>query len=148
MRPAAAGTSPHKPEALDEIVDEGQVIERLPAAEHREAPAREAAEHLQEARVARAVDADRPRDDDVEAVGAPNSRASCLGFELGLLIDVAGIERRIFVGRRIRDVAVHAAGAAVHDAPDAAPPARASSTFRVPSTLMARYAESGCPASR
>ncbi len=39
-----------------------------------------------------------------------------LGFELGVLIDVAGIERRILVGRRIGDVTVHAAGAAVHHA--------------------------------
>ena len=36
------------------------------------------------------------------------------GFELGVLIDVAGIERRVLVRRRMRDVAVHAAGAAVH----------------------------------
>ena len=42
-----------------------------------------------------------------------------LGLELGVLIDVAGIERRVFVGRRMRDVPVHAAGAAVHDAPRA-----------------------------
>ena len=39
-----------------------------------------------------------------------------LPFELGLLVDVAGLERRVFVGRRMLDVAVHADGAAVHDA--------------------------------
>ena len=42
-----------------------------------------------------------------------------LGVELGALIDVAGIERRVLVGRRMLDVTVHAAGAAVDDAPDA-----------------------------
>ena len=42
-----------------------------------------------------------------------------LPFELRLLIDVARPERRILVGRRMLDVAVHADGAAVHDAPHA-----------------------------
>ena len=53
-------------------------------------------------------------------VRLPNSRAELLGLELGFLIDVAGIERRILVRRRIGDVPVHAAGAAVHHAPGAA----------------------------
>ena len=120
MRPAAAGTVAAQPEPLHQIVDVGQVIEHLARAEHREAAAREAAEHLEEARVARTVDADRPRDDDVEARSRPELARQLLGFELGLLVDVAGIERRVLVGRRIGDVAVHAAGAAMHDAARAA----------------------------
>ena len=48
-----------------------------------------------------------------------------LAFELRDLIDVAGSERRVLVGRRMLDVAVHADRAAVHDAPDAGPGARA-----------------------
>ena len=42
--------------------------------------------------------------------------SDALAFELGLLIDVAGRERRVLVGRRVLDVAVHADRAAVHDA--------------------------------
>ena len=37
-------------------------------------------------------------------------------FELGLLIDVARPKRRVFIGRRMLDVAVDADRAAVHDA--------------------------------
>ena len=40
-------------------------------------------------------------------------------LELRDLVDVARLERRVFVGRRMLDVAVDADRAAVHDAPDA-----------------------------
>ena len=39
-----------------------------------------------------------------------------LAFELRVLVDVAGAERRVLVRRRMLDVSVHADGAAVHDA--------------------------------
>ena len=42
-----------------------------------------------------------------------------LPFELRLLVDVAGLQRRVLVRRRMLDVAVNADRAAVHDAPHA-----------------------------
>ena len=51
---------------------------------------------------------------------AAASRA-LLAFDLRALIDVAGPERRVFVRRRMLDVAVDADRAAVHDAADAGP---------------------------
>ena len=72
-----------------------------------------------------------------------------LGFELGALIDVAGSERRVFVGGRLLDVAVHAAGAAVHDAADAGGACAASSTMPRAVTLTSRDRRiGGWPASR
>ena len=73
-------------------------------------------------------------DHDLEAVTRAELEREMLGLELGALIHVAGRERRDFVRGRVLDVAVDAAGAAVHDA--ATPASRAaSSTWRVPSTL-------------
>ena len=54
--------------------------------------------------------------DDLERMRAAVLARQLFGFELGLLIDVARIERRVLVRRRMLDVAVHAAGAAMHDA--------------------------------
>ena len=48
------------------------------------------------------------------------SRAMTLPFELRLLVHVAGPERRIFIRRRVLDVAVDADGAAMDDPPRAA----------------------------
>ena len=42
-----------------------------------------------------------------------------LAFDFRDLIDVAGPQRRVFVRRRMLDVAMHADGAAMHDASDA-----------------------------
>ncbi len=91
-----AGHRAAQPEAFDQIVDVRQVVEGASRTQHREVSAREAAEHLEEARVSRTVDPDRPRHDDVEAGVAAELAGQLLGFELGLLVDVAGIERRIF----------------------------------------------------
>ena len=108
-----------QPQAGHQIVDVGEVIEDLAAPEHRKTSAGDAAKHLQEARVAGPIDANRPRDHDVEPAAAAEFRGEPLGVELGALIDVAGRERRVLVCRRRLDVAVDAAGAAVHHAPDA-----------------------------
>ena len=51
-----------------------------------------------------------------------------LAFELGVLVDVAGVERGVLVGRRIGDVTVDTAGAAVDDA---AGPSRARAVDHV-----------------
>ncbi len=119
-----------QPETFDQIVDERQVIERLPAADHRKASARQSAEHAQEARIARSIDADRTRHHHVEARRCAELARQRLGVELGFLVDVAGIERRVLGGRRIRDVTVHAAGAAMHDATDARGPRRLEHVLR------------------
>ena len=89
VRPAAAGTVAHSRRPAHEIVDVGEVIEDLAAPEHGKASAGDAAKHLQEARVARPIDANRPRDHDVEPAAAAELRGEPLGVELGALIDVA-----------------------------------------------------------
>ena len=53
--------------------------------------------------------------------GAAAACRQALAFQLGDLVGVARAERRVLVGRRVRDVAVHAHGAAVDDAPHAGP---------------------------
>ena len=52
-------------------------------------------------------------------LAAAELRGEELRVELGALVDVAGRERRVLVCRRRLDVAVDAAGAAVHHAADA-----------------------------
>ena len=101
------------------LVEKAHFTEHLATPEHRKTSAGDAAKHLQEARIARTVDANRPRDHDVEAAGAAVVRGEQLRVELGALIDVPGRERRVLVCRRRLDVAVDAAGAAVDDTPDA-----------------------------
>ena len=53
--------------------------------------------------------------DDLDASARAGFARETFAFELGFLIDVAGLERRVFVGRRVLDVAVNADRAAVHD---------------------------------
>ena len=109
-----------QPEALDEIVDVGEMVVDLAAPEHRKPAARHAAKQLQQPPIAGAVDAaSAARSSPRCRARAPASRASSLAFELRLLIDVARPERRVLVGGRMLDVAVHADRAAVHDAPHA-----------------------------
>ena len=57
--------------------------------------------------------------DELDAGSRRGLARHALPFELRLLVDVAGPQRRILVGRRMLDVAVHADRAAVHDAPHA-----------------------------
>jgi len=45
--------------------------------------------------------------------------AELFAEHLRLLIDIARTKRRVFVGRRMLDVAVHADGAALYDAANA-----------------------------
>ncbi len=52
-------------------------------------------------------------------VRADGLARDALAFDFRHLIDIAGPQRRIFVRRRMFDVAVHADRAAVHDAPNA-----------------------------
>ena len=85
-----------------------------------ESSAGDAAKQLQQPPVARPVDAGRPRDHDFDARARRRLAGDALPFELRLLVDVAGLERRVFVRRGMLDVAVHADGAAVHHAARAA----------------------------
>ena len=55
---AAAGPD----DAVDEIVDVGEVIENVTATDHHEAAAADRPEELQEAAIAGPVDTDRPHD--------------------------------------------------------------------------------------
>ena len=79
----------------------------------------DAAEHLQEAGVAGAVDADRPRHDHLQMTGLAGRARQVLALELRPLVHVAGRQRRVFVRRRVLDVPVHPPRAAVHEAGDA-----------------------------
>ena len=121
-----------QPEALDEVVDVGEMVVDLAAARASEsgrARRRETASAAADRRVRRCRSAAR------STTSMPSARAGFarqpLAFELGVLVDVAGLERRVFVGRRMLDVAVDADRAAVHHAPDAGArprPRRASPT--------------------
>ena len=105
--------------ALDEVVDVGQMVEDVAATQRHPSPPRDAAKQLQQPTVARAVDAGRPHDRHLDAVFDRSLPGQLFAFELGVLIDVTWPERRVFVGRRMLDVAVDTDGAAVHDAADA-----------------------------
>jgi hypothetical protein len=111
------GNGAAQTEALDQVVDIGQVIEDAAVAEDDEAAAGDAAEEFQQAAVARSVDARRPRDNDLDPGVARGVSCDALAFEFGLLINVARTERRVFVGGGMLDVAVDTDGAAVHDPP-------------------------------
>ena len=82
---------------------------------------RDAAKQLQKPAIAGAVDPGRAHDHQLDAAVTRPIAGALLAFELRDLIDVARPERRVLVGRRMLDVAVHANGAAVHDAADAGP---------------------------
>ena len=65
-----------QPEAFDEIVDVGEMVIDLAAAQHRKAPPRDAAKQLQQPPIAGPVDAARPDDRDLDAAArSPASRA-------------------------------------------------------------------------
>ena len=116
-----------QPEAVDEIVDVGQMVidfaaaraSASGAARRRETASAAGDRRDRRCRSAATIVTSMP----VRAAGLPRQ---LLAFELGLLVDVAGTERRVLVRRRMLDVAVHADGAAVHDAPHPgfAPPPR------------------------
>ncbi len=117
MRPAARRYRRAQAEPFAEILDVGHVVVVAARSEHHEAPLRDVPEHLEEAAIALAVDAGRTRDDELHAGARRGVAADALAFELRLLVDVAGPERRVFVRGRMFDVAVHADGAALHHAP-------------------------------
>ena len=105
-----------QPKAFDEIVDVGQMVVDLAAAERDPAAPRDAAKQLQQPAIAGTVDAAGPRDRDLDAEPRARFAREPLAFELRLLIDVARPERRVFVGGRMLDIAVHADRAAVDHA--------------------------------
>jgi hypothetical protein len=96
------------------------VIKDAAVAKDDEAAARDPAEQLQETTIAGTIDAGRPRNDDVDSRVARGFACDDLSFELRLLLNVAGPERRVFIRRRALDVAVDTDGAAVDDPPGTA----------------------------
>ena len=94
----------------------GQMVEDLAVAEDDEAPAGDAAKELQQAPVARSVNARRPHDRQLDFRLARRRLGQALPLQLGDLIDVPRAKRRALRRRRTLDVAVHADGAAVDDA--------------------------------
>ncbi len=110
-----------EPKPFDEIVNVGEMVVDFAASQHRKPAARDAAKQLQQPAIAGSVDAARPDDRHFDAEALAGLSREPLAFELRLLVDVAGVERRVLVGRRMLDVAVDADRAAVHDAVDARP---------------------------
>ena len=108
------GTAESK--ARHEIVDVGQVVEDAPVAENHEPAAAHAAEEFEKTTIAGAIDSGGPDDDDFDPGRASGVASNLLPFQLGLLIDIAGPERRILVGWWAFDVSVHADRAAMNDA--------------------------------
>ena len=119
MRLAAAGCVAAQAEPVDEVVDERQMVIDFPVAERDPAAARDAPKELQQPAIAGTVDARGPHDRDLDAEARAGVAGQALSLEFRDLIDVAGLERRVFVGGRMLDVAVDADRAAVHDAADA-----------------------------
>ena len=152
MRPAARGTVAAQPEALDEIVDVGQVIEDPAVTENQEPASRDARETASAAgdrrdrrcRVGRAMTTSTP-------VLRRRLARDALPFELRDLIDVAGLERRVLVRGRMLDVAVDTDRAAVDDAPGAGARPRLRSTVRTAAALTGAVlvvAQTGLPIDR
>ena len=81
-----------------------------------EAAAGDAAKELQQPPIAGTVNPRRTHDGDADTGSGGRLARNGLAFELRLLIDVARLERRVLARGRILDVAVHADGAAMHDA--------------------------------
>ena len=117
--PCRRGDFAAQPKPIDEVVDVRQVIVNLTGTENHETATGDAAKEFQEAPIAWPVDASRTRDDNFDAGVGRCLACDALAFELRLLVDVARTERRILVGRRMLDIAVHADSAAVDHAPDA-----------------------------
>ena len=119
VRPAAAGTVPHSRKPVAQVVDVRDVVVVPSAAQHHEPAARDLAEDLEQPPIARPVDARRPRDHQLDAGARRGLAPHLLAKQLAVLIHVAWLERRVFVGRRMLDVAMHADGAAMDDTPAA-----------------------------
>ena len=122
-------------ECVDEVVDVERVVQRPAVAEHRKDAARDALEdHEEPLGVAGAVDGGRPQDRRAQAGGGSTRAKRTARPRTSLLVVVGRLDRRVLVGGRIVDVAMHAAGAAVDDFLDAGASGGVS-TLRVPSTL-------------
>ena len=116
-----------KPKPLHEVIDVCQMIEDVSGPEHDKSPPRHATKQLEQAAIARSIDAGRPCDRD----GEPRARGcltrDALSFDLGLLINIAGPQRCVFIRGRMLDVAVHAHRAAMHHPCARRPPRRRQS---------------------
>src|SRR5688500_3729729 len=88
----------------------------LAAPKRNPATARHTPEQLQQAAVARAVDAARTYDRHLDAQPRAGFAGGLFAFEFRFLIDIAWPERCVFVRGRVLDVAVHPDGTAMDHA--------------------------------
>ena len=98
-------------EDLRQVVHVNEVVELAAGAAHdgKDGPPGHL-EDLEEAPVAGPVDGGRPDDGERQALPWREVAEPELGIGLGLLVDVARVERVLLVGRRMLDMAVHADG--------------------------------------
>ena len=97
----------------EEVIDVREVIKDLAVSKNDESAACHAAKELQQTTIPGPVNTGRSGDDDFHSCLARGFASDVLPFELRLLVNVAGPERRIFVCRRTFDVTMDADGAAV-----------------------------------
>ena len=103
-------------EAFHDVVDVHGMEVLATRAHHEEGALGQHAEHLQHAHVARTIQGTWADDDDLHVGLRHHAAAELLGLELGLLIEVAGIEGGLLVGGRLAYMAMHADGGAMHEA--------------------------------
>src|SRR5579864_5612101 len=108
-----------QPQSLADVVDMREVVGDQAVPEQDESTLGDLAEELEEPPVAGAVDTGWPCDDQVDAEARGGLSTEVLALQFRFLIHVAGLERRVLVGRRSLDVPVNAYRAAMNDAPRA-----------------------------
>src|SRR6185312_2164715 len=101
-------------EAVDEIVDMHHMQLRRAAADHDEDAASDRAVELEKPQVPLSIRRAGTDDDDGLAASRRGAHGE-LALELGEMANVAGAERIGFARGRVYDVAMHAAGRAMHD---------------------------------
>src|SRR4051794_4423893 len=84
---------PAQPEPLDEIVDVGEVIKDVAAAEDHEPPSRDPSKELQQPTIPGAVNPRRSGDHDLNSSSRGGLTGHALTFQFRDLVDVAGTKR-------------------------------------------------------
>src|SRR6185295_11636760 len=84
-----------QPEALDQIVNVGEMVVDFSAPQDRK-PADHVSKQLEQPPIAGSVDAARPGDRQLHAASIGSLSRHLFAFELRDLVDIAGLERRLF----------------------------------------------------
>ena len=113
---------------VEQVVDVDEMVVRPARAHDRVAAARDGAEELQEARLARAVDGARTHHDHGQPALAVEAQGQGLGLRLRLLVDVAG--RRTGPSRRREDARTSPCTPTVEVWTNRRTPARAAASSR------------------